>query len=464
MKKQLLLTLFLSFLFISLFATHNQAGEIVFKQMEDNPLTIEASIITYTKIASLPADRDSLTICWSNGICETIHRANGPDTDNDGVGDGEPINDFTKMNIYTAQHTYPGVAVYYISVTDPNRNGGILNVDFPNSENSPFMLTAELQLFNPSIEAPNQSPIPLQPPIDFGFTGEPFMHSPNAFSIAGDSVAYELVTPLGVSNYQQVTEIGAGPNNNLTLNEETGLLIWDSPQVTGLYTIAYLVKFYRNGQKIGELIRDMQVEVEEGPGFAPEITMENISGNEEIILVELGDTVRLDVTIEDPDINQLLEVSATCGLFEFFDNQATFAVDVDGSTATATFQWIVREEHLREQPYQLVVRAADDTPGHEKSSLAVVRYKTAFIPTSINELMELEGFEIAPNPVKSGQSIWITLDEPTSWGSTYKIINTLGQVVERGINTSNEIGIGRLATGSYVLWIDGYRPTPFMVQ
>ena len=61
-------------------ATHNRAGEISVKQVGDctTSLTVEATIVTYTKASSRPADRDTLTICWGDGHCERIPRFNGP--------------------------------------------------------------------------------------------------------------------------------------------------------------------------------------------------------------------------------------------------------------------------------------------------------------------------------------------------------------------------------------------------
>ena len=43
------------------FATHNRAGEIHIRQI--GPLTIEATIITWTKASSVNADRDTLILC-----------------------------------------------------------------------------------------------------------------------------------------------------------------------------------------------------------------------------------------------------------------------------------------------------------------------------------------------------------------------------------------------------------------
>ena len=91
MKKQVLPTLICIFLSIQLFATHNYAGEIIFRQISQHE--IEATVITYTILSSIAADRDTLEICWGDGICQAIGRTNGPGNQ------GEIIGDFKKKRI-----------------------------------------------------------------------------------------------------------------------------------------------------------------------------------------------------------------------------------------------------------------------------------------------------------------------------------------------------------------------------
>ncbi len=446
MKKAILPLLILLVTSHFSFATHNQAGEIIFQQI--NGTTIEASVITYTNVNSTPADRDTLEICWGDGVCELIGRVNGPNNNGELIGPG------TKKNIYTKLHTYSGIGHYQISMTDPNRNAGILNINWPNSENVPFVLITELTLLNPVFNDLNNSPVLLQAPIDVAFTNELYMHSPNAFDIDGDSIAYELVTPAGVALYEQVTEIMPGPNNTLSMNEETGLLIWDAPQQEGLYTIAYLIKSYRDGQEIDRIIRDMLIEVEEGPGFAPEIVMENINGNEEILLVDLGDTIRLNITVTDSDINQEVTITATSGLFDFFSSTATFTTAINGNIGTASFEWIVKEEHLRQEPYQLVIKAEDNTSGHFKSRLAVLRYQTSMLPTGFNETDLVRDIKLFPNPVQDSH-LNLYFKQGKLKYKTYSILNTLGQQIQQGDIQSDltSIPIGGFSSGVYFLLI-----------
>ena len=246
---------FLIISFQNLYATHNRAGEISIQQT--GPLTVRATIVTYTKASSVQADRDTLEICWGDGFCEKVNRSNGG-------GNGVNIDTDTKKNIYISNHVYSGIGTYRISMTDPNRNGGVLNVNFPNSDAIPFHIETIYTLFNQNIVGSNNTPVLLYPPIDEGCVGQKFIHNPGAYDIDGDSLAYKLIVPLQalnqpVPNYLFPDKIEAGQNNSISINERTGDFIWMTPQKAGEYNIAMAIIEYRNGKPIDTLIRDMQI-------------------------------------------------------------------------------------------------------------------------------------------------------------------------------------------------------------
>jgi hypothetical protein len=237
----------------AMWATHNRAGEITIKQTGD--LTIEVTVTTYTKTTSTQADRDSVRVHWGDGSFEYVYRING---------EGTPLANNRKLNYYVASHTYPGRATYTISMMDPNRNGGILNVNPPNSEGVPFYIEATYTFLNPQFQGYNNTAILLQPPIDFACVGERYIHNPNAYDPDGDSLAFEFIVPLqdsgqNVPNYIWPQQISPGINNVMTLDPITGDLVWISPQIAGEYNIAIRVKEYRGGALISSFIRDMQI-------------------------------------------------------------------------------------------------------------------------------------------------------------------------------------------------------------
>jgi len=135
-----------------LMATHQRAAEITYKWMHG--LTYEITVTMYTYTPS-PADdsRTTLPILWGDNSSSDIPRI---------VFDALPDN-YT-LNIYRMEHTFPGSGTYTISVEDPNRNFGVVNI--PNSVNVPMYV--ESQLVINSFLAPNNSVQLLNAPIDQG--------------------------------------------------------------------------------------------------------------------------------------------------------------------------------------------------------------------------------------------------------------------------------------------------------
>ena len=190
MNRQLILMMLSLFIGLpGLLANHNRAGEILYTQIGER--TIMATVITYTKASSVQSDRDSLNFCWGDGVCEKIGRSNGEGF----PPQGEVLSSDFKRNIYQATHTYEELGTYTLYMRDPNRNGGILNLNFPNSENIPFHIESTLSLLDISLGQANNSAVPLVPPLNLAYVGQPFIHVLNAIDIDGDSITYELVTP-----------------------------------------------------------------------------------------------------------------------------------------------------------------------------------------------------------------------------------------------------------------------------
>lgn len=364
-----------------LLATHNRAGEITIEQIGDcNDLTIKATITTYTRESSINADRDSLTLCWGDGTCEIVGRENGPS--NRGLSLGNDI----KKNIYTSTHSYPGRGTYKISMTDPNRNAGILNVNFPNSETVEFHLETVYTFLNPQFQGCNSTPTLLQPPIDIGCVGQPFIHNPNAYDPDGDSLSYHFITPLRgpdaeVERYVLPNQIGSPLNNTLTIDEVTGDIRWESPQQQGEYNLAMIIVEYRNGIPIDTMLRDMQITVEDCDNLPPEIELPF-----EEICVIAGETISFDVIATPPssEPDQLIELTARGGPFAVDFGEAIFNVDegFNPQPVTGRFIWNTQCEHISDQFYSIVFRAVDNFLGDTTglATLKTVRIKVVGPP------------------------------------------------------------------------------------
>jgi len=374
MKIRLFLLVILSGLWtIDAIATHNRAGEISYVQT--GPLTIEATITTYTKASSSQADQDSLTLCWGDGTCESVLRNNGPMQG--GLFKGQIIGNNTKINTYTASHTYPGASRYTLSMNDPNRNAGVLNVNPPNSDLVRFHLETTFTLLNQQFQGFNSSPVLLQPPIDFGCVDKRFIHNPNAFETEGDSLSYHLIVPLqdvgsNVPNYTFPDDIGSDVDNELTLDPVTGDLVWDTPKIPGEYNIAMIIVEYREGVAVDTMIRDMQIFIEDCDNEPP------IVETVDEICIEAGQTLSFDVTVTDPDVDDMVSVSATGGPLIIAGSQATFTAPTgyQDDPLIGTFEWTPSCDQVSDQPYTMVFKGTDnfrDTTG--VSTLKSVRIK-----------------------------------------------------------------------------------------
>ncbi len=333
-------------------ATHNRSGEITYKQT--GPLTILATITTYTKASSTSADRDSLTLNWGDGESEIVARSNG----NGEIILGEDI----KVNYYTAEHTYPGRATFTLSFEDPNRVDNIVNVNFPNSVDVPFFVSTTFTLINTQFQGFNNSVVLLQPPIDFACANQKFIHNPNAYDVDGDSLSYELVIPLQaegdvVPSYRFPDEVSAGPENRISLDPITGDFVWDSPKQTGEYNIAIKINEYRNGILLNSVIRDMQIRVESCISLPPSINV-----IDEICVVA-GEKIEIPVSATDPDTFNKIRITATGGPFLVDFSRAVLSGDNEfrESPLTKFFVWQTECEHISNNFYQVVFKAQDNS-------------------------------------------------------------------------------------------------------
>ncbi len=340
--------LFLPFLAL---ATHNRAGEIHIRQI--GPLTVEATIITWTKASSVNADRDSLTINWGDGKSQSVSRSNGN-------GNGVVFPNDIKYNTYIAIHTYAGPSRYRISMTDPNRNGGIVNVNPPSSDNVPFHIETIYQFQDPQFGGNNTTPYLIQPPIDVACIGKPFKHNPNAYDPEGDSLSYKFIVPLQslgapVPNYSFPNQITSGPQNVLTLNEKNGDILWKTPQEPGEYNLAFIIVSWRNGKAIDTTIRDMQILVETCENNPP--VVQTIDA----VCVVAGERLEFNVTATDPDRDDLVLLTALGGPFNTAVSPAVFDAPKDyvSPPVFGKFIWETACEHISNQPYSVVFKATD---------------------------------------------------------------------------------------------------------
>lgn len=318
-------------------ATHNRAGEITYRYL--GTFTYEITVLTYTYTPS-HANRDSLYIDWGDGSpLQTVY-----------LDTKVLLPDDMRRNTYVGIHTYPGPGTYTISMEDPNRNGGVVNI--PNSIDVPFYIESVL-VINPFM-GPNNSPQLLSPPVDMACFEQPFYHNPVAYDIDGDSLSFSLIPCKGEMGNPIMNYTYPPADSILTIDPYTGELTWDSPVSNGEFNIAILIEEYRNGIKIGSIIRDMQIDV-----LACNNNPPNISPLKDTCVIA-GDTISFNVSATDPD-NQQIIITAIGGPFQVTTSPATFQTsNTPPGFATGTFQWITDCSHIKRSPYHVSFKAQDN--------------------------------------------------------------------------------------------------------
>ncbi|MFK5855798.1 MAG: gliding motility-associated C-terminal domain-containing protein [Bacteroidota bacterium] len=354
--KKITLTLIILFCYASAaLATHQRAAEVTYKHLYG--LTYKFTITMYTKTSS-PADNDRnfMPISWGDGTGDEIPRIYFQPIAN--------VFDIT-LNIYEGEHTFPGPASYTVSVEDPNRNFGVLNI--PNSVNVPIFVDTKL-IINPFLGY-NSSVVLLNPPIDQGCVGKVFIHNAAAYDPDGDSLSYKLVTCKGAGGYEIPGYTFPMTSSVFMIDSINGDLIWENPVLQGEYNVAFIIEEWRFGIKISSVRRDMQINIVACDHDPPEI----ITIDDTCVIA--GDFLQFDVTAIDYDGTNV-ELTGFGGPFEQSQNPAYIYPDPasGNDTVTTTFNWPTLCTHVRLEPYTALFKARDNG-----FPVNLVDFKTVFI-------------------------------------------------------------------------------------
>ena len=321
-----------------LMATHNRAGEITLTQLD--ALTYEITITTFTYTLSL-ADRDRLEVQWGDNTFSYANRTTKVKLPN-----------FYYRNTYKSQHTFPGPGIYEIVVQDPNRNEGVKNI--PSSVNVIFSIKTTIMI-NSGL-GNNSTPILLNPPIDRAAYQQIFIHNPAAYDPDGDSLSYKLTVCTEQDGKPIKGYILPPASDTLYIDPYTGDLTWITPSDTGIFNIAIDVEEFRSGVKIGNIVRDMQVEVYTTDNHPP---VQTSPGN---FCVEAGSTLAFVVEATDVD-NDSIKQFATGGPFIVESSPANYTKDHLSSGpgySRSLFEWNTNSTHVRNQYYTAVFKAEDN--------------------------------------------------------------------------------------------------------
>jgi len=349
------LLLFFSFLLyfaIQGFSTHNRAGQITYRHIAG--LEYEITILTCTDISSPNnADRPFLPIDWGDGSpADSIAR----------TGNGTIITPFvSKENRYVANHIFPGPGTYSLYTEDPNRNGGVNNI--PNSVDVIFSITSVLVISpNTNIGSFNNSVQLRNSPKDDACINELWLHNPVAVDPDGDSLSYELIPCTGAGGLPIIgyvfpddfPTVGGGQNGEISINEFTGTVTWDSPMFSGEYNIAIRINEYRQGVFVGSVLRDMQITVFSCNNQPPEI-----QALQDMCIV-VGETGSQLISSFDPNGDQM-DLIMLGETFDLNSNPSTFTQTSIFNPAMGSFLWSPNCNRVRNASYSAFVKSTDNS-------------------------------------------------------------------------------------------------------
>lgn len=417
-------------------ATHNRAGEIIYKKI--GQLTYQITVITYTKESSASADRCNLEINYGDGSpIDTIFRVNGS-PGNGCQHYGELLGNDVKKNVYITTHTYPGAKSYIISVEDPNRNADVVNI--PNSVDVVFYIQTSLNI-NPFLGA-NNSPVLLNPPIDDACVCKPYIHNPGAFDVDGDSLSYELVSCKGLNG---VDIGGYYVPSGATINAVTGDFTWPCPGASGEYNFAILIKEWKRiGDQtflVGNVLRDMQVTVKNCSNNPPEINQLLDT------CVVAGSNLTFNVRAIDPDVNDLVTLTSTGSPYLVSFSKASFDSVLPANPAISSFEWKTVCEHVKLQPYTVFFKAVDNDINQ------LVDFESINITVIAPKTLNLQAQALGTNIILSWNP------NPCSQATGYKLYRRNG--ANPYIPDHCETGIPSFRGYSLINTLSGYNSTSY---
>lgn len=358
----------------SVYATHYLAGQITYKNTGPNRYLI--TLTTYVDRSSGVYNGNCfVSLEMGDGTTiSNIPRKNGSNGSCTGLAkDGEEIIRNIQKSIYETEYTYAGPGIFQVRFFDDNRFAGIINMS--NSVNTSFYVYSTIRNI-PGLSS--DSPVLLNDPVDIACVGEIFTHSPGGFDPDGDSLAYSLIPsmqyrpngtpnvpfPIPVANYQYPDNVSGNFPGTFTQNNLTGMITWNTPQVSGYYNIAFRVVSYRRGIAVDTVVRDMVIIVEANCNNKPPV-VKSIQDT----CVFAGDTLRFEVKAWDRDpldsVYLYLNNSGTINNGPFaptipapqasinFIPSSGLPVKVLADTIRGIIEWVPNCAHVRRNAYQV---------------------------------------------------------------------------------------------------------------
>jgi hypothetical protein len=246
-------------------------------------------------------------------------------------GGSSPIG--VEQYIYQGTVTLPsGCNSWTLSTSTCCRNDAITNLSGPGS-NSFYVSTT----LNGNLASCNSSPVFSSPPAPFNCVNQTVIYQQLANDPDGDSLVYSL-TNCRQDAATNVTYSGSFSGSNpltvpVTINPATGEMIFTA-NTTQIAAICVLVEEFRNGVKIGEIIRDMQFVIQNCSNQLPVVSGINGVPNVYSITSCEGANLCFDVPASDINAGDNLTMSFVGSI-----PGSTFVITGTGSNRVGRFCW-----------------------------------------------------------------------------------------------------------------------------
>lgn len=308
--------------------------------------------------------------------------------------------------------TFPTNGYYMIKWSDCCRNGAIINMANPLSENMTFLTYVNVDSANP-----NSSPTFLTPPVSYLPANTLWQYNPLPFDPDGDSLVWHLSVPLSgsgtVFGYENLSDTTYSNATGLfAIDSITGAITWDA-KMAGNFVASFAIEEYRNGVLVGAMSRDMQfVVLPDTSNAMPMISnMNNVPTNSmgyPFVTINPGQNYQLHLLASDADANDVVSMSSFGEPFGLLTAPSSFGYVLtgNGNEIEGTFSWTPDVSHVRTAPYLVVFRTSDNFFYYDETVQVEVALATA------NEnITEITIEDLYPNPAHNSFTLPLNLEK-----------------------------------------------------
>lgn len=411
-------------LVLPLRATHLMGGEITVKDLGSNKY--EILLTAYRDTGGIPMRQTArFDVSQLNGTFSTSLTTPQDTFLSGSLIQGIPYG----VEVYYFRDTVsvPGPGQYKVSWKNCCRNGAILNMMQPLNES--MYLQSVFQVDS----APNSTPVFLAPPITYLPVGVPWQYNALPVDADGDSLVWSLATPLDQANQpvQGYQLPPADSTNPFSIDPLSGTITYTADTV-GNFVASLLVEEYRQGQKIGEIRRDMQMVVISSGNQMP--TMANwgqFSTNPQgqaYVQMMAGAPHQFTLKATDADLYDQVHLQAYGAPFNLDQQPAQFVIDTQSNKQgmiQGTFQWKPAKSHRRSRPYRVLFRLHDGQFVYDETLLIYVNSTVGLTPAPLGE----ESLSLYPQPARDFFNLRTEL--PAGGAVQMQLVNAQGQLVRQ---------------------------------